>query len=180
MILLLYTNTFIFFLNFFVLFYFYLFYLFLLQLIYNVLSISTVQQSDPVMHIYTLYFSHYPPSCSITNDYIQLPVLHSRMPLPIHSKSNSFHILIPESQSIHLPPTPRGKHKSVPHDHDLFLFHRQVILGIFQTPHISNIMPLFCPSYERIVFHCIYVLYLLNPFICHWAFKLFPCLGYCE
>ena len=33
---------------------------------YNVLSISAVQKSDPVIHVYTFFFSHYPPSCSIT------------------------------------------------------------------------------------------------------------------
>ena len=28
------------------------------------------------------------------------------------------------------------------------------------------------------VFHCIYVPYLLNSFICQWTFRLFPFLGY--
>ena len=41
-------------------------YFILLQLIYNILTISAVQQSDPVIYIYTYTFflSHYPPSCS--------------------------------------------------------------------------------------------------------------------
>ena len=30
------------------------------------LSISAIQQSDPVIPIYTFFFSHYPSSCSIT------------------------------------------------------------------------------------------------------------------
>ena len=33
---------------------------------------------------------------------------------------------------------------------------------------------------SSIVFHCIYVPYLLYPFIFRWTFRLFPCLGYCE
>ena len=49
-------------------------YLFLkLQLIYNVLPISAVQKSEPVIHIYTFFFSRYPPSCSITSDWIFVP-----------------------------------------------------------------------------------------------------------
>ena len=39
-----------------------------LWLVYSGLSVSTVQQSDPVTHIYTFLFSHYPPSCSIISD----------------------------------------------------------------------------------------------------------------
>ena len=29
-----------------------------------------------------------------------------------------------------------------------------------------------------VVFHCIYVPYLLYPFLCLWTFRLLPCLGY--
>ena len=32
----------------------------------------------------------------------------------------------------------------------------------------------------RVIFHSIYVSYLLNPFICWWMFWLFPYLGYCK
>ena len=32
------------------------------------LSISAVQQGDPVIHTRTFPFPHYPPSCSITSD----------------------------------------------------------------------------------------------------------------
>ena len=45
-------------------------------MIYRVLSISTVQQSDPILH--TFFFSHSPPSCSLASDWIQFPVLRSR------------------------------------------------------------------------------------------------------
>ena len=51
---------------------------------------STVHQGDPITHIYACFFSHYLPSCSITCDQIQFPVLYSRISLLIHSKSNSF------------------------------------------------------------------------------------------
>ena len=40
------------------------------QLTYDVLSISAVQQSDPVIHVYTFFVSYYLPSCSITSDWI--------------------------------------------------------------------------------------------------------------
>ena len=33
---------------------------------------SAVQQSDPVIHTYTFFFSHYPPSCSIKSQYTDL------------------------------------------------------------------------------------------------------------
>ena len=40
----------------------------LLLLIYNILSISSVQQGDLAIQIYTFFFSHYPPLCPITID----------------------------------------------------------------------------------------------------------------
>ena len=84
---------------------------FLLQLIYNVLPISAIQQSGPVIPTYihththtythTSSFSHYLPLCSITNDQVEFPVLQSRISLLINSKCNSLHLLTPNSQSIH-------------------------------------------------------------------------------
>ena len=53
-------------------------------------------------YIYTFFFLTL--SCSIISDQIQFSVLHSRSSLLIHSKGNSFHLLIPNSQSIPLPP----------------------------------------------------------------------------
>ena len=32
--------------------------------------------------------------------------------------------------------------------------------------------------YGWVVFHCVSVPHLLNPFICPWTFRLFPCVGY--
>ena len=39
---------------------------------------------------------------------------------------------------------------------------------------------LFHPLYGQLVFRCIYVPYLLYPFICGWTFRLIPCHGYSE
>ena len=81
---------------------------FLLQLIYNVLSISAVQQSDPVLYTHThthilfltlsIMFHH--------NYWTQFPVLQHRISLVIHSKWNSLHLLTPNSKSIPHPPLP--------------------------------------------------------------------------
>ena len=57
-------------------FLFFMIFIFSIMLIYRVLSISTVQQSDPILH--TFFFSHSPPSCSLASDWIQFPVLRSR------------------------------------------------------------------------------------------------------
>ena len=75
-----------------------------LALIYSVMSISTVQQSDPIIHIYTFFFSHYLPSCSTPKDWTLFSVLCCRTPLPIHSKCNSLHLPNPNSPSTPLPP----------------------------------------------------------------------------
>ena len=41
-------------------------------------------------------------------------------------------------------------------------------------------MALFSSFYGWVVFHCVYVPYLLNSFICRHTFRLFLCLGCCE
>ena len=118
--------------------------LFLLWLIYNVLAISAVMQSDPVIcihvcicmciyshtHTHTFFFSDYLPSCSITSDWVQFPVLYSRIPFPIHPKCNTVHLLTPDSQSIPLLPQSPANTSLSPHVHDLFLFCRQIICGV--------------------------------------------------
>ena len=38
----------------------------------------------------------------------------------------------------------------------------------------------FILCYGWVVFHWVYVPYLLNPFSCQWTFMWFPCLGYCK
>ena len=40
-------------------------------------------------------------------------------------------------------------------------------------------MTQFCSFYGWLIFRCIYFLHCLYPLICHWAFGLFPCPGYC-
>ena len=51
-----------------------------------------------------------------------LPELCSRIAFPVHSKCNSFHLIMPDIQSIPLPPSPPSKHESVLYVHDLFCF----------------------------------------------------------
>ena len=68
---------------------------------YNVLSISTVQQSGIVTHIYTFFFSHQPPSCSIISnqpDIVPCPVQQDLIAYPLQMQQ--FHLLMPDSQSI--------------------------------------------------------------------------------
>ena len=55
------------------------------------------------------FLSYYLPSCSITSDWLEFPVLYSRTSLLIHPKRNSLHLLTPNSLSI----PPLGRHKSV-------------------------------------------------------------------
>ena len=78
-------------------------------------------------YIYILFFSHYRLSCSITNTWLQFPVLYSRISLLIYSKCNSLHLLAPDSQSIPILPLPLGNHRSVLYA-QVFLFCRQVHL----------------------------------------------------
>ena len=40
-------------------------------------------------------------------------------------------------------------------------------------------MALFVIFYSWVIFHCVYVPYILYPFIYGWTFSLLPCLGYC-
>ena len=60
----------------------------------------------------------------------------------------------------------------------VFLFLTYFTLRISSRIHVAtNGIILF---FLWLIFHCGYVPHLLNPFICWWSFKLFPCLGYCE
>ena len=70
------------------------------------MSISAVQQSDPVIHKYTLFFSYYLPSHSITEIGYSSLCLYRRTSWLLHSKCNSLHLLTPNSWSIQLPPSP--------------------------------------------------------------------------
>lgn len=53
---------------------------------FTVLSISTA--SKVTRHTRTFFFSHRPPSRSSLSDWIQLPVLHSKFSLLMHSRRN--------------------------------------------------------------------------------------------
>ena len=44
-------------------------------------------------------------------------------------------------------------------------------------PHLYK-WPNFFPFYGCVIFHCMYVLHLLYPFICSWIFRLLPYPGY--
>ena len=59
-----------------------------LELIYSVLSTSTVQQSDPVIYIYS-FFLHYPPSCFLS---LYFPILFffSFSPIGQEKKMNMY------------------------------------------------------------------------------------------
>ena len=70
------------------------------------MPVSAVEHSDPVIPIQTFFFSYYPPSRSIPEDWTQFPVLYSRDSLLIHSKCINLCLLIPNLQSIPLPPAP--------------------------------------------------------------------------
>ena len=54
--------------------------------------------------------------------------------------------------------------------------------SVWQTlgPSTSLQITQFHSFYGWVIFHCIYVLYLLYPFICRWTFRLLPCPGYCK
>ena len=73
------------------------------QMIYNIPSISAVQKSDPIIHNIHSFFSCYLLLYSNPRDWMQFPVLYSRIPLLIHSKCNGLHLPSPNFLSIPLP-----------------------------------------------------------------------------
>ena len=69
------------------------------ELIYSVVLVSTVQQSDSVIHIYTFFLLFF--------SVMVYPRILNRVPLlSIHSLYNSLHLLTPNSHSIPPPPPP--------------------------------------------------------------------------
>ena len=76
------------------------------QFLLYIKAIQSYTHTYICIHTHTFFFSHYPPSCSITSDQIQFPVLYSRISLLIHSICNSLHLLTPNAQSIPLPASP--------------------------------------------------------------------------
>ena len=88
------------------------------------LSISAIQQSDPMcvcvcvcVCVQILFII----LCSIMFHHKWLdivPCAIHRISWPIHSKCNTLYLLTPNSQSIPLPPHPLGNHKSVLYVHE--------------------------------------------------------------
>ena len=135
-------------------------------------------------------------------------MLHSRISLLIHSKGNSLHPLIPNSQSTPLPPPPHPpgqpqvcfpcpwvsfllKGSFVPY----IRFQIQVIScgiclslsdwlhSVWQSLVPSMLLKIasFCSFlWLSSIPLCAYTTHLTNPIICRWTLGLFPCLGYCE
>ena len=107
-------------------------------MIYNVSSISPVQWSNPSIHtyIYTFFFS-YNLLCSNLKLYT-VSVVYSMMPLPIHSKCNSFHL--PSQNSLSIPFSPYTlENTSLFSMFMIYLnFVHMIICDIFYIPHISD------------------------------------------
>ena len=81
---------------------------------FTVLSVSAVQWSDSVTHLYRHSFSYSFPLGFITGYWISVPLLFSRTWLFIHPVYSSWHLLIPHSHSI--PPplfVPLANHTSL-------------------------------------------------------------------
>ena len=78
----------------------YYFLFFLLKLIYNVLLISALQQSDPVIHISTFPFLYFFPRGLSQETGCTSLCYRGRTSLLIHFKCNSLHLLTPSSHSI--------------------------------------------------------------------------------
>ena len=123
---------------------------------------SAVQQSDPFIYIYIFFFSYHFPSCSIPRDWIEFPVLYSRISLLIHSTWNSLHLLTPNSLSIPLlPPSPEATTRLFSASVSLLLFCRQVPLchvsdATFKWYHMVFVF-LFQPSLSTRISSCIQV-----------------------
>ena len=61
-----------------------------------------------------------------------------------------------------------------------FFFHGKAFYFEFSSVYMSIPNSQSSPFNGWAIFHCIYVPYLLYPFICQWIFRLLPCLGYCK
>ena len=61
----------------------------------------------------------------------------------------------------------------------LFFCLTSLSMMISRSTHVAAKWRYFILFYGWVI-HCIYVPYLLNPFLCWWTFKLLPYLGYCK
>ena len=122
------------------------------------------------------------------------------------SKCNSLYLLAPNSQSIPLlPPPPWQPQFCSPCPWVCIFSVDRYICAIYHSPYTRDIIWYlsfsfrltsliweslvlsillqwhdFVLFYGWVVLHWVYVLHLLNPFICWCVFRLFPCLGCCE
>ena len=135
-------------------------------------------------------------------NHTQFPVLCCRVPLPIHSKCNSLHPETLKCPSIPLPPSPLplGTTSLFSLAVVCFCFVDRIIVPYLRFPKwvISYGICYFLCALLRLVWDSLvpsmllqvayfvpfmaelYILHLLNLFICQWTFKLLACLGYCE
>jgi len=147
---------------------------------YNVSTISVVQQSDPITHS-SLCCTVGPHFTSIPNETVCIP--KPQTPCPSHSLPSLLGTISLRSLAL-----------------ISFCFVDRIICATFSIPQISDLwyssfsdllhlvweslvssillqMALACPFYGWVLFHWICVSHLLNPFIC-W--QMFTCFGYCE
>ena len=91
--------------------------------------------------MYTFFFSYYLPSCFIPRDWMQFPVLCSRISLLICSKCNSLYLLTPNSQAIPLlPPYYLATTSLFYMSMICFRFVDMLICAIIQIPCVSEII----------------------------------------
>ena len=124
----------------------YAFHLFLLKYhLFTVLRQFLPYSIVTQLYIYTHSFpSYYLPSCSIPRDWMEFPVLYSRILLLIHSKYNSLHLPTPISVSIPLSsPSPLATKSLFSMSVNLFLF--VCLFELFTAkPYSCSIYPLKC------------------------------------
>ena len=107
-----------------------------------VVSISAMQHSDPILHIYlyTFFFLYCLPLRSTPKDWIQF-LCCSKTSLLVHYKCNSLHLLTPYSSYILLsPPSLQQTQICFPCLRLCFCFVDSIICALFWIPHISDII----------------------------------------
>ena len=120
-------------------------------------------------------------------------MLHSRISLLIHSKSNSLHLLTPSSQSLPLlPPPPRATtslfsmiffslERLLYIRYQIWVISYDICISLFDlfhsvweslVPSMLLQMAWFCSFYGWVVFHCVYIPHLPNPVIYQYHLHL--------
>ena len=170
-----------------------------LQCSVHFLLYNKVTQSH--IHIYILFLTF----SSIRLHHKWLDIVPSRISLLIHSKGNSLYLFTPDSQFIPLPPLPpwqpqlcspcpwvsflwkglfvkyiRFQIYVISYMVCVFFWLISLSMRVSNSIHVAANGIYFVLFYGQVVFHCVYIPYLLNPLICQWTFRLFPCLDYCE